>query len=418
MSNQKRYIQVFEHETIQTYLKPDGKYLTPQQFDQLCAYNDLHGNKYFTVVRQGVKFKQYVGVIQIGRTTIEILPKTDDNDSQFWHKILLQMLAECKKIKRESVSQAVLRKRENSLLDLYIDMYLDEVEALAYKGLAKKYLRDQNHTKALKGKLIFSGHIRKNLVHKERFFTEHTIYSSDNIYNQIVKLGLEVISKLSCATQLKDRAMGLSLFFHSVSSVRVLNDKTFDRLVLSRNTEKYKEVISIARLIILNYSPDIKSGSENLLAILFNMNDLWQEYILLQLKKNTPQGATVYKGSQPFFKNRPINPDIVIQYGQEPDVSYQILDTKWKVIDQAKPSAEDLKQMFAYNIHWKNTNSVLLYPKTNKSPDDEFGKFYKGMENGHGCTVAFIELVTQKAELDRNIGEKIMSKVLLSESLK
>lgn len=407
MDEQKRYIQVFEHETIQTYPKPDGKYLTPQQFDQLCAYNDQHGNKYFTIIRQGVKFKQYVGVIQIGRTTFEILPKTDNRDTKFWHKILLQMLAECKKIKRESVSQAALRKRENSLLDLYIEMYLDEVEKLVHKGLTKKYLRTKNQTKALKGKLLFSDHIGKNLVHKERFFTEHTVYSSDNIYNQIVKCGLAVISKLSCAVHLKDRALGLHVLFHAISTNNAINERTFDRLVLSRNTMKYKEAISIARLIILNYSPDIKSGSDNLLAILFDMNELWQEYILLQLQKNAQEGVSVYKGSQPFYKNRPINPDIVIQYGQEPDATYQILDTKWKVIDQAKPSTDDLKQMFAYNIHWSNANSILLYPKTDLSPKDDYGNFHKGMDNDHGCTVSFINIIDKNGELNKSCSNEI-----------
>src|SRR5690606_19052005 len=119
-------------------------------------------------------------------------------------------------------------------------------------------------------------HIRKNLVHKERFFTEHTIYSSDNIFNQIVKRGLEVISKLNCSSHLKDRAIGLGVYFHAISDILKIDDKVFDRLTFSRNTENYKEVLNIARLIILNYSPDIKAGTENLLAILFNMNDLWE----------------------------------------------------------------------------------------------------------------------------------------------
>jgi len=404
MSDQKRYIQVFEHETIQTYPKPDGKYLTPKQFDQLCAYNDQHGNKYFTVIRQGVKFKQYVGVIQIGRTTIEILPKTDDNDSQFWHKILLQMLAECKKIKRESVSQAVLRKRENSILDLYIEMYLDEVEVLAHKGLTKKYLRNQNHTKALKGKLIFSDHIRKNLIHKERFFTEHTIYSLDNIYNQIVKRALEVISKLNCATHLKDRALGLGLFFHSISSGRPINDKTFEQLVLSRNTEKYKEAISIARLIILNYSPDIINGSENLLAILFNMNDLWEEFIYRQLIKTKNEGVEVLpQRRKKFWENKEIKPDIVIKKGEETF----IIDTKWKVLDQASPSDDDLKQIYAYNLYWKSYSSILLYPKTQSSPAETYGRYHQGMDKEHGCTLSFIDLIDENRNLNKACSKEL-----------
>lgn len=409
MSNQKRYIQVFEHETIQTYTRTDGRFLTPKQFDQLCAYNVQHGNKYFTVVQQGVKFKQYVGVIQIGRLTIEILPKTDDQDSQFWHKILLQILSECRKIKRESVSQAVLRKRENSLLDLYIEMYLDEVEVLTHKGLTKKYLRNQDQIKALKGKLLFSDHLRKNLVHKERFFTEHTIYSSDNIYNQIVKRGLEVISKLNCSIHLKDRAVGLSVFFNSISNGGIINDRTFNQLSISRNTEKYKDAISIARLIILNYSPDIKSGFENLLAILFNMNDLWEEYIYRQLLKTKDENIEVLaQQRKKFWENKEIRPDIVIKKGEETF----IVDTKWKVLDQATPSDADLKQIFSYNLYWKSYKSVLLYPKTQSSPEETYGKYHKGLDKEHGCKLIFVNLLDDQNSLNRSLSRELWDTIL------
>ena len=256
---QLRYISIFEHETLQTYENDEGRYITPEQLEILYGFNDTHGSKYFTPVRKGVKFAQYVGVIQIGRVTIEILPKTDQsNDTHKWHNILLQMLAQCKKIKKESVSEASLRKRENSLLDLYIEMYLDEVEKIIQSGFTKKYIRFQQQCTALKGKMIFDQHLRKNLIHKERFFTEHTIYTQDNLYNQVLKRGLEVIQKLSCSSHLKDRSSALLLYFHAVSDTKP-TEATFERLEITRNTQRYKEVLYIARLLILNYSPDIKS---------------------------------------------------------------------------------------------------------------------------------------------------------------
>ncbi|MGB3183784.1 MAG: hypothetical protein WBB45_20495 [Cyclobacteriaceae bacterium] len=106
------------------------------------------------------------------------------------------MLAACSHIKREAVADASLRKRNASLMELYLHQYLDEVEKLAHRGLTKKYGRRQGQTKALKGKLLMAPHLRKNAIHKERFYTEHTVYSADNRYNQLLKKGLEVIKGL------------------------------------------------------------------------------------------------------------------------------------------------------------------------------------------------------------------------------
>src|SRR5690625_4687423 len=75
--------------------------------DKLWAYNDANKNIYFQAIRNGVRFRNYVGVIQIGNIVIEILPKTDkiariDKDDvvrEQWQKVLLSMLKYCKRIK-------------------------------------------------------------------------------------------------------------------------------------------------------------------------------------------------------------------------------------------------------------------------------------------------------------------------------
>ena len=64
-------------------------------FDAMVKFNELHQNKYFTIGHNGIVFKNYVGVIQVGGLTIEILPKADkkaDADKNLWQSVLLNML--------------------------------------------------------------------------------------------------------------------------------------------------------------------------------------------------------------------------------------------------------------------------------------------------------------------------------------
>ena len=61
--------------------------------DALLRFNELHKNKYFDGVVNGIKLKQYVGIIQVNGLTIEILPKIDKGrKEETWREVLIQML--------------------------------------------------------------------------------------------------------------------------------------------------------------------------------------------------------------------------------------------------------------------------------------------------------------------------------------
>ena len=77
------------------------------------------------------------------------------------------MLAVSGNLQIDSVSQSFLKRRNNSLLDLYFDIYLNEIESILHKGLVKKYRQDASNVKALKGRMNFAQNIRKNLRSEE-----------------------------------------------------------------------------------------------------------------------------------------------------------------------------------------------------------------------------------------------------------
>ena len=58
-------IQVFEHQTLYHGREYDTVLFKEKHFNALAKLNEYHDNKYFTVVHKGIKFSQYVGVIQI-----------------------------------------------------------------------------------------------------------------------------------------------------------------------------------------------------------------------------------------------------------------------------------------------------------------------------------------------------------------
>ena len=416
-----RAIQVFEFEKLTLHKDWRGRYLEQKELDKLYEFNDNNDNAYFTGIRDGVKFKNYVGVIQIGGLTIEILPKTDKNtaeDSDFsaWHGALLNMLKVCKHINVNSVSEASLKRKHNSILDLYFEMYLDEVQSLLRTGLVKKYRRDSSNVFALKGRLDFNKNIQKNLIHQERFFTEHQVYDYENLVNQIILRGLTILGSLTYNTQLKDKISRLRVSFPEIKEITI-QKYHFDKVKENRKTIAYTRALQIAKMIILNYSPDIRSGQENMLTLLFDMNKLWEEYVYRMLLRTKDKNLTVsFQNKQVFWEGRTIRPDLVLNKKNENGVDdIFVIDTKWKVLDATnpKPSDNDLKQMYSYNLYWNAKRSMLLYPNS-KAIDEKFGNYWKGREGSENnqCKVGFIDILDDNSQLNFSIGEQILSKLI------
>lgn len=386
--NNKKFIQVFEYQKLRY---DDSGIFRKHHFDAMVKFNELHQNKYFTIIHKGIRFGSYVGVIQIGGLTIEILPKADNNenaDKNLWQNVLLNMLKVCKHIQVESISETQLKKRYQSILDVYFELYLNEVERLVKKGLIKKYRKNQSNQNALKGKLLFAQNIQQNLVHKEHFYCEHQVYDKNHLLHQILLKGLLVL-KTFVNDSLKDKLNRLLYEFQDFENINI-QKKHFDKIIIDRKNYDYQKAIDIAKIIILNYSLSLNYGNDNLLTLLFDMNALWEEYIFRILQKHkTDEIEVSFQNSDKFWENKRIRPDIVLKTEYETFV----IDTKWKIIEANNPSDDDLKQMFVYNLHWKAEKTLLLYPKTNQI-DSNFGTFH--FDNlGKKCKLGFVDITNE-----------------------
>lgn len=295
MKKANKSLKVFEHQ----FLKLGGAF-KQHHLEAFSRLNALHDDCYFDLRYDGLKFKNYVGVIQVDGLTIEILPKIDshEDDVELWQGVLIDMLKATKKLKVQQVGNANVARQNIHLLDIYFEWFLREVELLTRQGLIKQYYRETKNVKALKGKLEFSGHIQKNLIHKERFYTTHQIYEKDHLIHQILSYALEIIEDFSKGTYLYLKCKSVQLDFPEVSKC-FIDRSTFSKIKYNRKNAPYRTALEIAKFIILQYAPNISSGKEKMLALLFDMNSLWEEYVLGKLKK----AAAERNGIEVFGQN-------------------------------------------------------------------------------------------------------------------
>lgn len=404
MQHSKLNIQVFEHES----LRVGDKGIKQHHIDALWRLNEYHDNSYFEPIARGVKFKQYVGIIQVNGLSIEIHPKADKYSSDtVWKDVLLDMLKACGRIKSSTNGPATLKKRNLNLLEVYFEYFLNEVSGLMHRGLIKQYRKQTKNTKALKGKLEFSGHIQRNTIHKERFYTTHQVYDTDHTIHQILAKALSIVEQFSKGTYLYDYCKRTALDFPEVKQLNV-NASHFKNLKKDRKTAPYDYALELARLIILNYSPDISSGKEKMLSLLFDMNQLWEEYVLIQLQKytriNHPELTVTGQEIKKFWGSNTIRPDIVIKNSQTQETL--VIDTKWKNIGNGPPSIQDLRQMYGYARYWNANKVMLLYPGENRT--SHFKPFLSEHdETQQHCKIGVINIIKDD-KLDVGIGERII----------
>jgi len=386
-------------------------------WEKLGWYNEEHGGKYFSLVPGGVKFKNHVGVIQVDDLTIEILPKigrlASGEDKSKWQGLLLDMLQECSWMNVYANEKAALRYKPRSILEAYLEIFIQECENIMREGLVKKYRTTEGSRNALKGRLVFSKQIQHNAVHQERFYTKHQSFDQENFFNKVLLKTLKVIPLINNSPTLKDRVYRLLLDFPELEDIKV-DAGMFDNIQYNRKTLRYAEAIEIAAMILLHFRPDIRSGQKHILALLFDMNELWEEYIFRQINKWKKTHWKVVRQIKQFWQLhgsssfKIIKPDIVIKDKQN-DQSI-IIDTKWKLPEDNTPGDADLKQMYVYNEYWNGLAAILLYPNLAHTPKPVFikGTFIKDSYIMGECGIMKLSVLNDSGfGIDKDIGLKI-----------
>ena len=277
--------------------------------------------------------------------------------------------------------------------------------------MIKKYRKESKNLNALKGKLEFAGHIRHNLIHKERFYTTHQVYDKDHLLHQILFVALEIVKQFTYGTRLSDLCNRVMFDFPEVKRIKV-NEQLLSGVRLNRKSNSYSYSLELARLIILNYSPDISKGKTRMLSLLFDMNKLWEEYVLSEMRKIQDDEGISVEGQEErdFWGDNYLKPDIIIVKDKK---SY-VIDTKWKR-PGSSPSIGDLRQMYAYARFWNAEHVLLLYPGNKRRKfknfltDDYHKQDDETMKLEHKCKMGFVSILNESNDgLRDDLGKEIL----------
>ena len=307
-----------------------------------------------------IQARNYVGVLQTkSGLTIEILPKiADKNDAERSKAVFIKMLKTLKNFPFKSSNLASLKTQNLPLLEIFISMFLCELEALVKKGIKSDYVALEENLNFLKGKLNINEQIKRNSIHKERFYVGYSEFLNDIKINRIIKTTLKFLYKKSNSSKNQQKIRELLFIFDEVSECE--NYKNFfAKLVINRQVKHYEQTLLWCKIFLLGNSFTPHKGDDLAFALLFDMNALFESYVGDFIKKSFP--STILQHSEKHLVEYPksfkLRPDIFLE-------GKFIADTKWKIVSSRDDiSQADLYQLYAYGKKHECDKLHLIYPK-------------------------------------------------------
>lgn len=384
-----------------------------KNFKELVEFAKYESNhRFLRLIRQNgtdkLKAQNYVGIIQTQNGfCLEILPKTfkTTQENQGFNEaknkqeaintaknILIKMLKTLKDSPFKESHFATLKTQNLPLLEVFILMFLNELESLIKKGLKSDYIIQEENRKFLKGKLLFNENLKYNFAHKERFFTSSDEFSQNIAPNRIIKSTLEVLSKQNLSSKTASKLTQIRFIVADIPPSRKIT-KDFNQCQNMRSFKHYMLLLQWCEIFLKCKSFSAYSGDSKAFALLFDMNKLFESFVASEIKKwcnskdfrkknsqyqefmnnifGESQNISIKTQEKSKFLAREnnsdifcLNPDIV---GYQDSMSHFIADTKWKILNTQernyKISQGDIYQMFAYLAKYQCNQGFLIYPK-------------------------------------------------------
>lgn len=385
--NKIRNITITEYGRIYAGDVINNVQITKEDINELKLFIDENNEKdkslsgieeYLKPIRNGVQANNFVGVLRTkSGLTIEILPKiaNGQHDLNDVKKLFIKMLSTVKQINGKAFEMTHLSINDNSLIEIFIAMFLQEVNEIIKRGLKSDYVVLEQNESYLKGKLNIQKQIQLNSFNKTRFHSKFDEFDINIPENQIIKSTLLFLKKESINGHNQKMINMYLHYFDSVSSLRDA-DNTFKKIKKNREYAYYDQAIIWAEIFLKKKSFTSFTGNSLAYALLFPMEKVFESYVAHMIKNHLSNHVVYLQDSRYYLfdddgsgnKHYRLKPDIIIKNSETKLVT--IVDTKWKILNATGPTQSDLYQMYAYNSRYKHYGEdvnkvVLLYPQSN-----------------------------------------------------
>lgn len=343
--------------------------------------DDEQGNpRRVLILKNGeLRAQNYVGIIETRKgTVLEILPKVDFGESggaeenKKTRKIFLKMLRTWRGLKSAQFNEANIRDVRNfNMWEVFIRLFLNNLVLLTQRGLARGYQPQEENLPCLRGRILFTPHIRENFANRARFYVGYDEFTADRPVNRLIHRTLHKLISFTREPRNQQLLHQLRLCFADIpKSERI--DADWQRHRVDRSMPHYDSVMPWVGLFLFGHGLTTFAGKHVNASLLFPMEEVFEDFVTQSFRRyqdtysvraQSPQKPLAEIGEKGAFQ---MKPDISLMDGNE--VKF-ILDAKWKRLDKEDSpkhgiGQDDMYQLYSYGAQYSCKKVALIYPKT------------------------------------------------------
>jgi 5-methylcytosine-specific restriction endonuclease McrBC regulatory subunit McrC len=264
-----RYICASANEKLAD-LSEENRELTEMltEFAEECAAD---GRKAITIHRKnGAKHfaaGEYCGFARLtDGTLVEILPKTKSGIADARKELCAEF---CRRCGFTFVPSAL--DPEMNFMEFFISVFAGETMKIIKSGVLSTYASREENMTTVHGTIMFAENIRRNLVHRERVYVRHDVFTPDRAENRLIKAAAARLDKITANTH-SSHLLKETLSY--LDEVRMPYDfaAEFGKCINTRNTKKYSTTLNICRMLFDKNEGTAFSGKYITCAQFFDMH--------------------------------------------------------------------------------------------------------------------------------------------------
>lgn len=351
---------------------------------------------------EGITTCAHVGIIRFADFQLNILPKIIGEEDSLCLENLMFMLRYTRKLEIHSMDSAEISQTKQPFLEVLIAHYANILLNALQRHIPHQYETREDNLPTVKGRILFARNHLVNTANLARTYCQFDEFTPDNILNQTLKFVSHALQGLTTVSQTRQKLLKINAVYEDVTLRPVAYAET-QKIILNRNHTMFKEPLELAQMFLQNSTISLHNHTFTNLAILFDMNKLFEEFVATALEKAFP-------GQVQTQKSRTIIDSIGgyanTSYSIRPDILFQndtIIDTKYKILDlpNNKPSETDIYQMLTYSKFYGIKNIMLCYPTYQKN--------YKPLSvlTDDSCTISLLTL-----DLHQKLTEQDLKRII------